>query len=183
MKKTLLVLPLALAITACGGNKPKPVIEGDTEVNNQASTETTAPVATAPVSEGFSLECEPRCNYPKSALNDPNSMLSKRIIYFDFDSDAVKANDSNVLIAHAYYLASNPDVKVRLDGHTDERGSREYNLALGERRAKAVRKDLLANGAKATGITVNSYGEEQPAALGANEAAWSQNRRVEFIYQ
>jgi peptidoglycan-associated lipoprotein len=109
-------------------------------------------------------------------------ILAKRIIYFDFDSSEIKGEGPAVVAAHARYLAGNPTVRVRLEGHTDERGSREYNIGLGERRAQAVRRALLLQGATETQLSTVSYGAERPAAAGSNEAAWSQNRRVEIVY-
>jgi peptidoglycan-associated lipoprotein len=115
-------------------------------------------------------------------LDNPNSLLSTRTIYFDFDQSTIRPEYRDVVFAHAEYLASNPQVRVTLEGHTDERGSREYNIALGERRAKAVKEMMVARGARADQITTISYGEERPAVLGSNESAWSRNRRVEFAY-
>lgn len=117
-----------------------------------------------------------------SELNKPGSLLATRTIYFDFDSSEVKPEFNAVLEAHAEYLANHPDVSVTLEGHTDERGSREYNLALGERRAKAVKQQMTLLGAGADQVHVTSYGEERPAVEGHNEAAWSKNRRVEIVY-
>lgn len=121
--------------------------------------------------------------YPRTAINDPQSTLAERIVYFDYDKSDIKPEFRSLLEAHGKYLASYPDVKIRLEGHTDERGSREYNLALAEQRAKAVRQVLLLNGATAANLDVVSLGEESPAALGHDEAAWSQNRRVELVYE
>ncbi len=116
------------------------------------------------------------------ALNDPSSPLSHRVIYFAFDSSEVAEQDRDLLAAHAAFLAANPDVKVSVEGHTDERGSREYNIALGERRAQAVKRILEFQGASPAQMTVVSYGEEKPAAEGHDESAWSLNRRVELVY-
>jgi peptidoglycan-associated lipoprotein len=115
-------------------------------------------------------------------LDNPNSLLSTRTIYFDFDSSNVRPEYRDVVFAHAEYLAANPQVRLTLEGHTDERGSREYNIALGERRAKAVKEMMVARGASPSQITTISYGEERPAVLGSNESAWARNRRVEFAY-
>lgn len=104
-------------------------------------------------------------------------------IYFDFDSSQIRGDFMPVVDAHARYLRDNPSARMRLAGHTDERGTREYNIALGERRAEAVRRALLLRGAARAQLLVLSYGEEQPAALGTGEQAWSQNRRVEMAYQ
>jgi peptidoglycan-associated lipoprotein len=116
-------------------------------------------------------------------LSDPANPLSKRTIYFDFDSSLVKDEFRDLVIAHGAYLAQNPSQRVRLEGHTDERGTREYNIALGERRARAVEQLLQLQGVTREQIEVVSYGEELPAALGQDEAAWSLNRRVEIQYE
>lgn len=115
-------------------------------------------------------------------LNDPDSPLSNRVVYFDYDSAQVRDQDVATLEAHAEYLAENPDVSVRLEGHTDERGAREYNLALGERRALSIRQILMLQGATRDQFRVVSFGEERPAVDGSNESAWSKNRRVEIKY-
>jgi peptidoglycan-associated lipoprotein len=115
-------------------------------------------------------------------LDNPDSPLSTRTIYFDFDSSEIKPEFVDVLRAHARYLASNPNVKVTLEGHTDERGSREYNLALGERRAAQVKQFMMAEGVSASQLNTISYGEERPVDPGTGEAAWAHNRRVEIVY-
>ncbi|MBV8146245.1 MAG: peptidoglycan-associated lipoprotein Pal [Gammaproteobacteria bacterium] len=109
-------------------------------------------------------------------------LLAKRTIYFDFDSSEIKGEGTDIVAAHAKYLAGNSTTHVRLEGHTDERGSREYNIGLGERRAQAVRRALLLQGATDAQISTVSYGEERPAVAGHDEAAWAKNRRVEIIY-
>ncbi len=116
-------------------------------------------------------------------MDNPDSPLANRIIYFDFDSAGISAVDLDVLTAHAGYLGANPDQRVTLEGHTDERGSREYNIALGERRSVSVQRVLELNGVSAVQITNVSYGEEKPVVDGYSEAAWRLNRRVEIIYQ
>ena len=110
-------------------------------------------------------------------------LLSQLIVYFDYDRSDIKPEFNAMLAAHGQYLASNPNAQVRLEGHTDERGSREYNIGLGERRAQSVRRVLLLQGAAASQITTVSYGEERPAVLGSDEEAWSLNRRVEIVYR
>ncbi|MBI4005259.1 MAG: peptidoglycan-associated lipoprotein Pal [Gammaproteobacteria bacterium] len=115
-------------------------------------------------------------------LDDPNSPLSVRIIYFEYDSSEIRPQYRKTVEAHAAYLASNPNVIVTLEGHADERGSREYNLALGERRSLSVKNQMALLGASAGQIRTVSYGEERPAAAGSDESAWSQNRRVEILY-
>jgi peptidoglycan-associated lipoprotein len=117
-----------------------------------------------------------------SALGGPSASQENRIVYFDFDRFDVKADYEAVLQAHGRYLTANPAARVRLEGHGDERGSREYNIGLGEKRAQAVKQVLLLQGAKADQLATVSYGEERPAVVGSDEEAWSLNRRVEIVY-
>jgi len=104
------------------------------------------------------------------------------VFYFDFDKAVVKAQGFADLEKHAQYLANNPSAQVLLEGHADERGTREYNMALGERRAKAVSRFLQVNGVSATQVETVSFGEEKPALLGHSESSWGMNRRVELKY-
>ena len=117
-----------------------------------------------------------------SPLDNPASPLSKRTVYFDFDSSQVKSRGQKLIAAHAKYLADHPDVHVRLQGYTDERGSPEYNIALGDRRAQSVRQLMLVQGVSPDQITTVSYGEEDPAVKGHDESAWRYNRRVKIVY-
>jgi peptidoglycan-associated lipoprotein len=110
-------------------------------------------------------------------------MLDTLLIYFDYDSSDVGSDFDAVLEAHGRYLARNPGSTVRLEGHADERGSREYNIGLGERRAQSVRRILVLQGADVAQITTVSFGEERPAVFGSTEEAWQQNRRVELVYR
>lgn len=103
--------------------------------------------------------------------------------YFDFDTSEIKPEARDVLMAHARYLSNNPRQNVRLEGHGDERGSKEYNLALGERRANAVQRFLIVNGASRGQMETISYGEEKPAVMGSSESEWAQNRRVELVFE
>lgn len=117
-----------------------------------------------------------------TALDDPQSPLSVRIIYFDYDSSDIQSQFRETVEAHAAFLIANPSVVVALEGHADERGSREYNLALGERRSQAVKRQLVLLGTPSSQIRTTSYGEERPVSEEHDEFAWSQNRRVEIIY-
>lgn len=103
-------------------------------------------------------------------------------VYFDFDSDAIKPEAARILDQQAQFLNSNQGARVQVAGHTDERGTREYNMSLGERRAAAVRSYLASKGVNTANIEIVSFGEEQPVATGSNEGAWSQNRRAELSY-
>jgi len=109
-------------------------------------------------------------------------LLSKRVVYFDFDRADIRADSQAVVSAHAAFLAKNPSQKVRLEGHADERGSREYNIGLGERRGQAVRRALLLSGVAEAQLSTVSYGEERPAVAGSDEQAYALNRRVEIVY-
>jgi peptidoglycan-associated lipoprotein len=116
-------------------------------------------------------------------FSDPNNPLSKRIVYFMLDSSQVLPDFISVIAAHSQYLIANPSQHIVLEGHGDERGSREYNIALGEQRAKSVANMMKVQGVSDSQINVVSYGEEKPAAFGNDESAWEQNRRVEINYQ
>lgn len=109
-------------------------------------------------------------------------ILAQRIIYFAFDSSDISAEGTALVAAHAHYLVAHPNLHVRLEGNTDERGSREYNIGLGERRAQAVRRSMLLQGVTETQLSTVSYGAERPAVEGHDEAAWSKNRRVMINY-
>jgi peptidoglycan-associated lipoprotein len=113
---------------------------------------------------------------------DPNGVLAKRSVYFDFDSYIVKDEFNSLLAAHAKYLSSHTSHKVLVQGNTDERGGREYNLALGQKRAVAVTKSLTALGVAGTQMEAVSLGKEKPKAEGHDESAWAQNRRADIVY-
>lgn len=123
-----------------------------------------------------------RTQYTGDPLNDPDSLLSKRTVYFDFDKSNIKPEARKIIEAHAEYLAGHPNVRIVLEGHCDERGTREYNLGLGERRAKSVEQVLNLLGVSGSQLEMVSYGEERPAAMGHDESSWALNRRVEFVY-
>jgi peptidoglycan-associated lipoprotein len=118
-----------------------------------------------------------------AALKDPNNILSKRIIYFDYDSNLVKEEYRPLVAAHAKYVASNGKARIIIQGNTDERGGREYNLALGQRRADAVKQMMTVLGAEAGRVESVSFGKEKPRAQGTTEEAYAQNRRAEIVYQ
>jgi peptidoglycan-associated lipoprotein len=118
-----------------------------------------------------------------AALKDPGNILSKRSIFFDLDSNLVKEEYKPIVAAHARYLQENRGAKMRVEGNADERGSREYNIALGQRRADAVRQMMQLLGAQASQIETVSFGEEKPRCTGNDEACWQQNRRGDIVYQ
>lgn len=167
----LLLLTLSLGLSACAHKPPKP-----TEGSTAASTDQGANGSGAqnPDAAGRGLDDE--------AAGPQAGLLAKRTVYFDFDSSEIRGEGTDIVAAHAKYLAANTSTRVRLEGHTDERGSREYNIGLGERRAQAVRRALLLQGATDKQISTVSYGEERPAVPGHDEPAWAKNRRVEIIY-
>lgn len=143
----------------------------DTEEVAEATT-TPPPATTSPSSDR---------NQPTQEEIRAQNALRQTVFYFDFDIAEFKAADRETLTYHARDLASNPSKRIRLEGHADERGTREYNLALGERRANSVLNYLIVNGASRSQIEVVSYGEERPAASGQNEQSYSRNRRVEVV--
>jgi peptidoglycan-associated lipoprotein len=108
--------------------------------------------------------------------------LAKKVIYFDFDKSEIKPEFADLVTAHARNLTAHPNLKIKLEGNTDQRGTREYNIGLGERRAQAVRRAMMLQGVAESQLTTVSFGAERPAAEGDDEAAWSQNRRVELVY-
>jgi peptidoglycan-associated lipoprotein len=116
------------------------------------------------------------------SLSDPNSPLSQRVIYFEYDSSEVASQDRPLVEAHAAFLAANPEIKVAVEGHADERGAREYNIGLGDQRAQSVRRMMEFQGVSPAQISTVSFGEEKPAVEGHDESAWSMNRRVELVY-
>jgi len=167
MKKLVISLVLLNLLVACASEKPKEPV---------AVAPAPAPVVEAPApAPAPVVEVDP--------LNDPASILAKRSVYYPFDVSAVQENDKPIVLAHAKYLSEHPDRKVRLEGNCDERGSNEYNLGLGQRRADSVRKMLVLGGAKASQIETVSYGEEKPRCTDHNEACWKQNRRSDIKYQ
>lgn len=115
-------------------------------------------------------------------LEDPNSPLSDRVIFFTYDSAEVQPEYLPVIAAHAEYLAANGALSIILEGHADERGSREYNIALAEQRAKSIAEMMQLQGVDSSQMRVISYGEEKPSAYGHDDESWSQNRRVEIAY-
>lgn len=113
---------------------------------------------------------------------DTDGCLRQRVVYFDLDQDALKPEFQNIVACHAKYLRDRPSARMTLEGNADERGSREYNLGLGERRGNAVSSSVQANGGGGSQITVVSYGEERPTCTDSNEDCWGRNRRVEIVY-
>jgi peptidoglycan-associated lipoprotein len=118
----------------------------------------------------------------QAGLGPSGTLGSQRLVYFDFDSSEIRTEFVDLIGTHGRFLSTNAAARVRLEGHTDERGSREYNIGLAERRAQTVRRALILQGARESQIATVSYGEERPAAAGSNEQAWALNRRVEILY-
>ena len=184
MKTVIAILP-ALMLLGCGtSGEVEDATDGgvSTSAEDSGSSATTSGVGSGGATSGEGMG-ESAAAFQGDALDDPNSLLAKRVVYFDFDKSDIKGEFRDVIQAHAEYLANNANVSITLEGHADERGTREYNIALGERRAIAVQKMLTLQGASASQVNVVSYGEERPAALGHDEDAWSLNRRAEFIYK
>ncbi|MBK9160859.1 MAG: peptidoglycan-associated lipoprotein Pal [Nitrosomonadales bacterium] len=161
MKKLVISIVLVNLLAACASQKPK---EEAVAAPHAAPVKATQQAAMV------------------DPLNDPNSILAKRSTYYPFDVSVVQDSDKPLVQAHAQYLSQHPERMVRLEGNCDERGSNEYNLALGQRRADGVKKMLELGGAKASQLSAISYGEEKPRATDHDEAAWAQNRRTDLNY-
>jgi peptidoglycan-associated lipoprotein len=184
MKKIFLIMMLAFLISSCG-DRIKP--DGE-DTANIASTEDSSGATAGGIDGasgigGTALEGGMLVSYEENAINDPKNVLSEKVIYFAFDSNAVGDNYVELVKHHGKYLSFNPKASVRLEGHADERGTREYNVALAERRAQAVKQLMLYEGATESQITVISYGEEKPVSFDHDEESMSLNRRVEIVYQ
>jgi peptidoglycan-associated lipoprotein len=165
---------LALGLAAC--SKPK-------QVQPDATTET--PAETGAQTSGVGAETGPTTGTAGAMSAAQQQALaalqSRNVVFFEFDSSEIRSDYLSVVAAHAAYLVKYPTARVRLEGHTDERGSREYNIGLGERRAQTVRKALQLQGVTDPQVTTVSYGEERPAVEGSDESAYAQNRRVELV--
>ena len=166
MRKLLAPSVLALVLAACSTTQ---TTQTPAKTTDAKSTTTEPAVATGTTD-------------PLAALKDPNNILSHRSVYFDFDKYDGKPIYQNLVEAHAKFLVSNSSQKVLIQGNTDERGSREYNLALGQKRAEAVKKALGLLGAKEAQLEAVSLGEEKPKATGHGEEAWTENRRADILY-
>jgi peptidoglycan-associated lipoprotein len=167
--RTLLLAALA-SVVAVGCSK-KVKEEPPTTDTGSTGTTTTVPVAETP---------RPGVYGPSDL--DTDACLRNKLVYFDLDQDALKPEFQAAMSCHAKYLRDRPSARLRLEGNADERGSREYNLGLGERRGNAVSSALQANGGSASQLSVISYGEERPVCNESDESCWSQNRRVELVY-
>jgi len=165
----LLALSVVLPLSGC----PTQPIERQEPTGSTVGGRAGGAVSSPPGGQG---------RYRAADLNDPSSPLAQRTIYFEYDSSDIQPRFVAVLRAHASYLAADSSASVTLDGHADERGTREYNLALGDQRAGAVRGFLLAEGVPSSRLRTMSYGEERPLDPNHDESAWALNRRVELIY-
>ncbi len=176
--RILIAVFAALMLSACGSKPTQPddaatSAADDAAGGQQSGLSGEGAAGQGRVGDGRDLGTRP----------GDEQLRRQTVIYFDFDSSEFDSRYDVMLDAHARLLVSSPSTRLRLEGHTDERGTREYNIGLGERRALAVRRALLLRGASKSQLDITSYGEERPAALGATEAAWTRNRRVELVYQ
>ena len=187
-----IVLASAAVLAACEGTMgtggaTTGTVEGDPGTGSQASSD----AATSGAGEGAvsgtdstgASGTDGAGGFQGHPLDDPAGSLANRTIYFELDSSEVPDSERGAIEAHARYLSERTGASITLEGHADERGSREYNVALGERRAVAVRQLMTLLGANASQIHTVSYGEERPAAVGHDESAWRLNRRVEIVYR
>jgi peptidoglycan-associated lipoprotein len=170
--KIAVILSSALVLVACGSS---------VKLDDQAKIEERN--GAVPTSSADARTVQPLTTGSIDPLNDPKGILAKRSVYFDYDSYSVKDEFKPMLEAHAKYLNSHKDRKVIIQGNTDERGGREYNLALGQKRAEAVRKSMALLGVPDAQMEAVSLGKEKPKATGSDEAAWAENRRADLVYQ
>ena len=177
LKGLLIALPV-LAMTACSSSDDAANASGSTETNQQqqatTTTDTTDNTVATPMGEGNASVSEQEAK--EQALRE------NQTVYFAFDNATISSDYEDMLAAHASYLSKNPNLKVTIEGYTDERGTPEYNIALGERRAKAVEKYLEALGVEASQVSIVSYGEEKPLVFGQTEQAYAKNRRAVLVY-
>ena len=178
LKKVLFMGFVAMTLAACQSAPENDGIDDADVVTADESSQTYGAGDRSEV-DGMSGDA----SMDSDAMRDAAaSLLSTTVFYFDFDQASIKSEALDSLRAHAQYLNSTPSAVVRLEGHADERGTREYNVALGERRGNALAKYLRLNGVSASQMEVISYGEEKPAAYGHEEQSWAANRRVEVVY-
>jgi peptidoglycan-associated lipoprotein len=182
-KKSVALLMMVMFLSACSDKlvKNKPVTENQSSMQNRGYKENSH--LGAATSIGLGKSQNRYRTVQGESLNDANSLLSKRIIYFEYDSSNVQQEFLSVIEAHAIYLTNNPNQAISLEGYSDERGTRGYNVALAEKRARSVFKMLQVLGVMSYQVNIVSYGEEKPASLGHNEKAFSLNRRVEVVYK
>ena len=182
-KNTLMIpaLALALAVTGCANRKPAASANGSATAGNMAGANGSNGASSSGLGNADGLNGQSMG--ANGAMDGVRQALAARVVHFDYDSSDLSQTDLNTLNAHARYLSQNGAARVSLIGHTDERGTREYNMALGERRAKAVQSFLITNGVNANQLEAVSYGKEMPINAGHSEAAWKENRRVEINYE
>ena len=168
----LALIASAVLLTACSSTKLQ-----ETPVVEKTPTPAPAPVAQEP------RDIRPVETGSVDPLNDPKGVLANRSIYFDYDSFVVREDGKPVVANHSQYLTKNTGRKILIQGNTDERGGTEYNLALGQKRAEAVRRAMAALGVSDNQMEAVSLGEEKPKATGSNEKAWAENRRADIVYQ
>ena len=181
MKKLLIGFAALGVLAGCASQAPKeqdpvPVVSGKP---SEAPVVTPAKPKVVEQPKVTPVETKPIVSNP---LKDPGNILSKRSVYYDYDSNVVKDEFKPLVTAHARFLAQNRGRKIAIQGNTDERGSREYNIALGQRRADSVKQMMVLLGVNEAQIETVSFGEEKPRATGKDEAAFSENRRSDIVY-
>lgn len=179
-RKHLIALMAAATLAGCSTTPDDTSTDVDSGADQTSSVGTPSNDATYGAGDDSVDGMSTGMDTTKQSLKD--IAMQATTVYFDFDKSTIRPDAYDALKAHAAYLSANPSASARLEGHADERGTREYNLALGERRGNAVANYLTANGASSSQLQVVSYGEERPLTEGHNEAAWAKNRRVEIKY-
>lgn len=181
MKKAFAIIALSVLLGACGGGVKE---DGAPVEDRKPDAVTQEKVSPPPPVKPATPIVKPAVSTPTTGnpLRDPGNILSKRSVFYDFDSSVVKDEFKPLVSAHAKYLTDNRGRKIAIQGNTDERGSREYNLALGQRRADSVKKMMLILGVRDAQIETVSFGEEKPRAAGSDESSYAENRRSDIVY-
>ncbi len=182
MKKFAIAAMVAFVLVGCSSSPTTAPVEDKSAATDPMAATAPAGTTTNPANTGGVSGASTGAITGAAMLKDPNNILSKREVFFEFDSFVVADKYKPMVEAHARYLVGNRNARVTVQGHGDERGAREYNIALGQRRADAVKRMMTLLGVQEIQIETVSFGEEKPRNLGHDETAWAENRRVDIVY-
>lgn len=180
MKRMITIAVLLAGVVMLAGCPKKAGIKSTPVAGSQTTQSSSGSGSESPTTSGSLLDGDP--NGPGRGLNTETGPYARKVIYFDFDKSEIKPEYADIVTTAAHTLSANPGVKLKLEGNTDARGTREYNIGLGERRAQAVRRALMLQGVAESQLSTVSFGAERPSTEGDDETAWSKNRRVELVY-
>ncbi len=184
--KTLMIVVPLLTLAACKSGPTEAELEAEANRQAEVAAQQVADAKAAAEAEAKRVEVAKAAEMQRAKdmmQAEKDKLISQNVVYFDFDRATVKSDFHSVLDMHAAFLVKNPGQSIVIEGHTDNRGTPEYNIALGERRAKSVETYLMNAGVSSSQVSVVSYGEEKPAVQGGSEYAFAQNRRGVVVYQ